>query len=86
TQAKDGLNSVGIGAFFNVLNPGQMLLWHVALLPLLIGVLVVAHVILVRRHGVVPPIDAVAPDERDEPVEPARPLPEPDLTEAGAVT
>jgi ubiquinol-cytochrome c reductase cytochrome b subunit len=29
------------------------------LLPLLVGVLVVAHVILVRRHGVVPPFDAV---------------------------
>jgi ubiquinol-cytochrome c reductase cytochrome b subunit len=58
TQAKDGLNAVGIGAWFNVLNPGQMLLWHVVLLPFLLGVLVVAHVILVRRHGVVPPIDA----------------------------
>ena len=57
-QAKDGLNSVGIGAWFNVLNPGQMLLWHVVLLPAVIGVLVVLHVILVRRHGVVPPIDA----------------------------
>jgi ubiquinol-cytochrome c reductase cytochrome b subunit len=58
TQAKDGLNSVGIGAYFNVLNPEQMLLWHVALLPLGLGVLTVLHVILVRRHGVVPPIDA----------------------------
>jgi ubiquinol-cytochrome c reductase cytochrome b subunit len=57
-QAKDGLNAVGIGAYFNVLNPGQMLLWHVALLPVVIGVLVVAHIVLVRRHGVVPPIDA----------------------------
>jgi ubiquinol-cytochrome c reductase cytochrome b subunit len=57
-QAKDGLNAVGIGAYFNVLNPGQMLLWHVVLLPLVIGVLVVAHIVLVRRHGVVPPIDA----------------------------
>ena len=57
-QAKDGLNAVGVGAYFNVLNPGQMLLWHVALLPLLLGALVVVHVILVRRHGVVPPIDA----------------------------
>lgn len=59
TQAKDGLNAVGIGAYFNVLNPGQMLLWHVVLLPAVIGVLVVLHVVLVRRHGVVPPIDAV---------------------------
>ena len=37
TQAKDGLNSVGIGAFFNVLNFGQMLLWHVLLLPIVVG-------------------------------------------------
>jgi quinol-cytochrome oxidoreductase complex cytochrome b subunit len=58
TQAKDGLNSVGIGAWFNVLNPGQMLLWHVVLLPFVLGVLVVLHVVLVRRHGVVPPLDA----------------------------
>jgi hypothetical protein len=60
-QAKDGLNAVGIGAFFNVLNPGQMLLWHVVLLPLAVGVITVLHIILVRRHGVVPPIDAVLP-------------------------
>jgi quinol-cytochrome oxidoreductase complex cytochrome b subunit len=58
TQAKDGLNSVGVGAWFNVLNPGQMLLWHVVLLPFVLGVLVVLHVVLVRRHGVVPPLDA----------------------------
>lgn len=57
-QAKDGLNSVGIGAWFNVLNPGQMLLWHVTLLPLIIGAITALHVVLVRRHGIVPPIDA----------------------------
>src|SRR6266702_7449865 len=62
-QAKDGLNAVGVGAWFNVLNTGQMLLWHVLLLPLIVGVLVVAHVILVRRHGVVPPFDAVPPEQ-----------------------
>ena len=60
-QAKDGLNSIGVGAFFNVLNPGQMLLWHVVLLPFVVGVITVMHVVLVRRHGVVPPIDAVDP-------------------------
>ena len=27
-EGKDGINSTGAGAFFNVLNPGQMLLWH----------------------------------------------------------
>lgn len=58
TQAKDGLNAVGIGAWFNVLNPGQMLLWHVVLLPFAVGVIAVVHVVLVRRHGVVPPIGA----------------------------
>ena len=61
TQAKDGLNSVGIGAWMNVLNPAQMLMWHIVLMPLVVGVLVVWHVVLVRRHGVVPPIDAVEP-------------------------
>ncbi len=57
-QAKDGINSIGVGGWFNVLNPGQMLLWHVALLPFVLGVIVVAHVVMVRRRGVVPPIDA----------------------------
>ena len=33
TQAKDALNSVGVGAFFNVTNFGQMYSWHVLLLP-----------------------------------------------------
>jgi hypothetical protein len=61
TQAKDGLNAVGIGAFFNVLNPAQMLLWHIVLLPLVVGILIVFHVVLVRRHGVVPPFDATPP-------------------------
>jgi Cytochrome b(N-terminal)/b6/petB len=67
TQAKDGLNSVGIGAWFNVLDVGQMLLFHVALLPLVLGGIVVWHVLLVRKHGVVPPIDAA--DFETAPVE-----------------
>ena len=61
TQAKDGINSIGVGAYFNVLDPGQMLLWHVVLLPLVVGLIIVAHIVLVRRHGVVPPIDAEEP-------------------------
>jgi ubiquinol-cytochrome c reductase cytochrome b subunit len=56
TQAKDGMNAVGIGAFWNVLDFGQMLLWHVLLLPVAIGVIVALHLLMVRRHGVVPPI------------------------------
>ena len=65
-EAKDGINSIGVGAWFNVLNPGQMLLWHVLLLPFVVGVIAVWHVILVRRHGVVPPLDAPSALERGE--------------------
>ena len=58
SEAKDGLNSVGIGAYFNVLDFGQMLMWHIVLLPLVVGVIVVVHVLQVRHRGVVPPIGA----------------------------
>ena len=57
TQAKDAMNSVGIGAFFNLMNFGQMYSFHVLLLPLAVIGLVTAHVLLVRRHGVVPPFE-----------------------------
>jgi Cytochrome b(N-terminal)/b6/petB len=55
-EAKDGINSIGVGSWFNVLNPAQMLLWHVVLLPLAVGVIAVLHVVLVRKRGVVPPL------------------------------
>jgi len=58
-EAKDGFNAVGVGAWFTVTNLGQMLLLHVAFLPLILGVLTLVHVLMVRRRGVVPPIDAV---------------------------
>ena len=72
TQGKDGLNSVGVGAFFNVLDFGQMLMWHIVLLPVLIGLLTVLHLLLVRRRGVVEPLPlrhapgADRPDEEAE--------------------
>ena len=56
TQAKDGLNSTGVGAFFNVLNFGQMYTYHVLLLPVVVIALVSAHILLVRRSGIVPPL------------------------------
>jgi len=31
-SVKDALSSAGVGAFFNVMNFGQMLLWHVVLI------------------------------------------------------
>jgi quinol-cytochrome oxidoreductase complex cytochrome b subunit len=60
SEAKDGLNSVGIGAFFDTENFGQALLLHVCLLPLVVGFIVVIHVLLVRKRGVVPPLDYAA--------------------------
>ena len=55
-NAKDAMNSVGAGAFFNVLNFGQMYGIHVVLLPLGIAFLVGLHIVLVRMKGVVKPI------------------------------
>jgi len=57
TQAKDGLNAAGVGSFFNVMNFGQMYSYHVLLLPLAVVALVAAHVLLVRKHGIVPPFE-----------------------------
>ncbi|MHB8681829.1 MAG: cytochrome b N-terminal domain-containing protein [Acidimicrobiales bacterium] len=58
TQAKDGLDSVGVGALFNVMNFGQMLLWHVLLLPVGVAALIGLHLLMVRRRGVVRPLPA----------------------------
>ncbi|MGA3146300.1 MAG: cytochrome b N-terminal domain-containing protein [Acidimicrobiales bacterium] len=71
TQAKDGINSTGAGAIFNVTNFGQMIMWHIVLLPLVVVVLVAGHVLLVRLRGVVPPFDppgGVAGDDKPEAV------------------
>src|SRR5579871_554730 len=57
TQAKDGINATGIGAWFNVLDFGQMLLFHALLLPAVVVAIAGLHVLLVRRRGVVPPLD-----------------------------
>jgi ubiquinol-cytochrome c reductase cytochrome b subunit len=66
TQAKDGINSTGAGAIFNVTNFGQMLMWHIVLLPLAVGVLVGGHILLVRRRGVVPPFAETAKKGRTD--------------------
>lgn len=56
-NAKDATNAAGIGAFFNVLNFGQMYGLHVMLFPILVITLVAVHIVLVRMRGVVKPID-----------------------------
>src|SRR5450759_890383 len=55
TQAKDAMNAAGLGAFFNLTNFGQMYSYHVLLLPAAVVGLVAAHILLVRKHGIVPP-------------------------------
>ena len=57
-NAKDAVNSTGVGALFNVLNFGQMYGLHVALVPAAIAILVVLHIVQVRLRGVVRPIEA----------------------------
>jgi hypothetical protein len=60
TSGKDAFNSVGVGAFFNLMNFGQMLMWHIVLVPLILVAVVGAHVLMVRVRGVAHPIDASA--------------------------
>ncbi len=57
-NGKDAFNSVGVGAFFNLMNVGQMLLWHVVLVPIVLLAIVGAHILLVRVRGVSHPLPA----------------------------
>jgi ubiquinol-cytochrome c reductase cytochrome b subunit len=70
SQGKDGMNAVGIGAFWNVLDFGQMLMWHVVLFPVVLCLLSGWHVLLVRLRGIVPPIDAPDPGSDQLPAGP----------------
>ncbi|HCG01461.1 MAG TPA: cytochrome B6, partial [Chloroflexi bacterium] len=54
-QGKDAMNSVGVGAFFNVLNFGQMYGFHIFVLPLVVAGLIGIHLTMVRLRGVVKP-------------------------------
>ena len=64
-QAKDAMNAVGIGAFFNTMNTGQVLTLHVAVLPAIVLLLVGIHLFLIRREGPVKPMPY--PESRVEP-------------------
>src|SRR5581483_1260048 len=64
TNGKDAFNAAGVGAFFNLMNFGQMLLWHVVLIPIMLIALVGAHVLLVRMRGVSHPLPAGRPTWR----------------------
>jgi quinol-cytochrome oxidoreductase complex cytochrome b subunit len=63
-QGKDALNSIGIGAFFNLLNFGQMYGFHIVLLPLVIVILIGIHLLQVRIRGIVRPYAPTVAEER----------------------
>jgi hypothetical protein len=65
TNGKDAFNAVGVGAFFNVMNFGQMLMWHIVLIPIVLVAIVGAHVLLVRIRGVSHPLPAKRVSWRD---------------------
>ncbi|HMK99387.1 MAG TPA: cytochrome b N-terminal domain-containing protein [Acidimicrobiales bacterium] len=58
TNGKDAFNAAGVGAFFDLMNFGQMLMWHIVLVPVALVALVGAHVLLVRVRGVAHPLPA----------------------------
>jgi quinol-cytochrome oxidoreductase complex cytochrome b subunit len=60
-QAKDAINATGAGAFFSATDFGQMYSYHVLLLPAAMIAIVAVHVLLVRRHGLVPPFERRQP-------------------------
>jgi hypothetical protein len=64
TNAKDAINATGIGSVFNTMNFGQMLTWHIVLVPLILFTLVGVHIILVRVRGVTHPIQKVHTKEQ----------------------
>jgi len=57
-SGKDAFNPVGVGAFFNIMNFGQMLMWHIVLVPIVLVAIIGAHVLLVRVRGVSHPLPA----------------------------
>jgi ubiquinol-cytochrome c reductase cytochrome b subunit len=63
-QGKDAMNAVGVGAFFNLLNFGQMYGFHIFILPWVVAALIGIHLVLVRMKGVVKPY---ADDEAVQP-------------------
>jgi quinol-cytochrome oxidoreductase complex cytochrome b subunit len=56
TNGKDAFNAVGVGSIWNAMNFGQMFMWHIVLMPLVLVVIIGAHILLVRARGVSHPL------------------------------
>jgi hypothetical protein len=63
-NGKDAINATGLGSFFNLLNFGQMLMWHIVLIPLVLVALIGGHILLVRVRGVAHPLPKHRPHGR----------------------
>ncbi len=57
TQAKDAMNASGVGAVFNTMNTGQVLMLHAIVLPLVVAAIIGVHLFLVRRDSPVRPYE-----------------------------
>ena len=55
-QSKDAMNALGVGAFFNTMNTGQVLTLHIVVIPLTIVAFVGLHLFLIRRDSPVKPL------------------------------
>jgi Cytochrome b(N-terminal)/b6/petB len=56
TSGKDAFNAAGMGAIWNAMNFGQMLMWHIVLVPIVLTAIIGAHILLVRVRGVSHPL------------------------------
>jgi quinol-cytochrome oxidoreductase complex cytochrome b subunit len=65
-QAKDAMNSLGVGAFFNTMDTSQVLTMHVVLLPLLVLGFIGLHLFLIRRESPVKPIPVGENEENQD--------------------
>ncbi len=54
-QAKDAMNAIGVGAFFNTTNFSQVITLHVAFFPFLVILLVLVHLAFIRNESPVKP-------------------------------
>jgi quinol-cytochrome oxidoreductase complex cytochrome b subunit len=63
-QAKDAMNALGVGAFFNTMDTTQVLTLHVVVLPLAVVALVGVHLFLIRRDSPVRPMPNEEADEK----------------------
>jgi hypothetical protein len=56
SNGKDAFNAVGIGSIWNAMNFGQMFMWHIVLMPIVLVAIIGAHILLVRVRGVSHPL------------------------------